>query len=199
MYEFVEPQVRHLVAEHLGVESDALVSAVSLREDLAADSLDLAELALALEHAFAIEVPERILDAVRTYADLVHATGLLIRGRWQASGAEPLQRIRACIISPAGESNGTLERTAWLTPYAVETIAEDAVRAGRGALLEVTVAGGTAKSLAQVERRFARLAERGIGVIVRRDDGHSAPPAGAIPACPAERPQLARAGASKRG
>ena len=81
MDEFVEPHVRRLVAGHLGVGVEELVSGVSLRDDLAADSLDLVELAVALEGEFAIVVPERILDEVRTFGDLVRATGLLIHTR----------------------------------------------------------------------------------------------------------------------
>ena len=87
MYAFVEPHVRRLVAEHLGVGREELLSGVSLRDDLAADSLDLVELAVALEGEFAIGVPERVLDEVRTYSDLVHATGLLIRLRCEADAA----------------------------------------------------------------------------------------------------------------
>jgi len=132
--EFVEPHVRRLVAEHLGVGVEELVSEVSLRDDLAADSLDLVELALALEGEFPIAVPERILDEVRTFGDLVRATGVLIRARCEteARGTEPSPRIWARIVPATGESSGTLERTGWLTPYTAETIREDAVRAGPG-------------------------------------------------------------------
>src|SRR5439155_24915220 len=74
----VEPSVRRLVAEHLGVGAEELVSHVSLRDDLAADSLDLIELAAALEGEVAVVMPERHLDGVHTYSDLVRAIGLLI-------------------------------------------------------------------------------------------------------------------------
>src|SRR2546422_7286863 len=67
---FVERSCRRLVADHLGVGVEQLVAGVSLREDLAADSLDLVELAMALEAKFGIVVPERLLDRVRTYGDL---------------------------------------------------------------------------------------------------------------------------------
>ena len=173
MDEFVEPHLRHLVAEHLGVGVEELLSGVSLRDDLAADSLDLVELALAVEEEFAIVVPERILDDVRTFGDLVRATGLLIHARCEAEarGAEPAQRIWARIVPAAGESTGTLERTGWLTPYTAETIAEDAVRAGHGAGLELTVAASTDDvGLARVQRQFAWLGERDVRVTVRRDD-----------------------------
>jgi acyl carrier protein len=97
--EFVEPHVRRLVAEHLGVGVEELLPHVALREDLAADSLDLVELAVALEAEFAIGVPEHILDDVRTYGDLVHATAILIHARCAAdargTGAPERDAVRA--------------------------------------------------------------------------------------------------------
>src|SRR5881396_1540356 len=100
MYEFVEPHVRRLVVEHLGVGVEELVADVSLRDDLAADSLDLVELSMALEGEFAIVVPERILDEVRTYGDLIAATNLLIRARCEAEarGAEGPARFWVRIV-----------------------------------------------------------------------------------------------------
>ena len=167
---FVEPSCRRLVADHLGVGVEQLVAGVSLREDLAADSLDLVELAMALEAEFGIVVPERLLDRVRTYGDLVRATGLLIRARRAAEvrAAEPPLRMWA---RRAGKSGGSLERAGWLTPYAAETIAEDAVRAGHGPGLELTVAASTDDvGLTRVQRQFAWLGERDVRVTVRRDD-----------------------------
>ena len=178
MHEFVEPHVRYLVAERLGVGLEELVSEVSLRDDLAADSLDLVELSMALEAEFAIVVPERILDRVRTYGDLVHATGLLIRARAEAEtrATEPAPRIRVRITPPAGDPGGTLERTGGLTPYTAETIVEDAVRAGNGSRLDMTVGKSTAAGLARIRDRFARLGERGVRVTVRCDDQPAALP-----------------------
>jgi len=193
MHEFVEPHVRRLVVEHLGVGVEELVADVSLRDDLAADSLDLVELSMALEGEFAIVVPERILDEVRTYGDLIAATNLLIRARCEAEarGAEGPARFWVRIVPATGESSGTLERTGWLTPYTAETIAEDAVRAGRGARLELTVAESTTEGLVRVKRQFARLGKRGVQVIVRRDDRAAAPPVHSTPDPVAERHQLA--------
>ena len=178
MEEFVEADVRRLVADHLGVGTEELVAEVSLRDELAADSLDLVELAMALEAEFAIVVPERTLDQVRTYGDLVQATGLLIRTRCEeeAGGAERPLRMWVRITPPAGGSAGTLERTGWLTPYTAETVAEDALRAGDGARLELTVAASTVEGLAQVRQQFARLGKRGVQVTVRRDHRPPEPP-----------------------
>ena len=168
--EFVEPHVRRLVAESLGVGVEELVAHVSLRDDLAADSLDLVELALALEREFAIEVPERILDGVRTFGDLVRATGLLIHARCEAEGrgGEPVPRMRARIVTAAGASTGTREWAGWLTPYAAETIGEEAVRAGPGARLELTVTANTGEGLVRAEHQFVRLGKRGVLVSVQR-------------------------------
>ena len=51
--------------------------------------------------------------------------------------------IRARVVSRRDERTGELQRTGELTPYAAETIGEDALRAGPGARLEVTVDAGT--------------------------------------------------------
>lgn len=177
MHEFVEPHVRRLVADHLGVGIEELVPEVSLRDDLAADSLDLVELALALEERFGIGVPEHILDQVRSYGDLVETAVNLVRSRRAAesrSAPQPAGFV-ARIVPAEGRSGGILERGGWLTPYTVETIAEDALRAGWGARLEVTVAASTEDTgLARVRDDFTCLGQRGILVTVWRE-GHKAP------------------------
>ena len=84
MEPFVEPCIRDLVADHLGVGREELVAGVTLRDDLAADSLDLVELAMALEAEFGIMVPARTLDRCSTYGELVEAATVLIRARGDA-------------------------------------------------------------------------------------------------------------------
>jgi len=169
---FVEPSVRDLVADHLGVGVETLVAGVTLRDDLAADSLDLVELSIALEAEFGIVVPERILDGVRTYGDLVRATASLVRERGEAEvwAAEPPLRMWSR-VAPSGGAHGTRERSGLLTPYTAEAIAEDAVGAGRGAQLEVTLAASTDDvGLARVRHQFAWLGARDVRVTVRRND-----------------------------
>lgn len=79
LHEFVEPQLRRLLAKHLGVGAEQLVPGASLREDLAADSLDLVELALLLEQQFGVSLSDRLLDDVQSYGELVDVTiGLLM-------------------------------------------------------------------------------------------------------------------------
>jgi hypothetical protein len=81
LYTYLEPHVRRLAAEHLDVSSERLVCGALLREDLAASPVNLRALSLALEGEFAIVMPIRVVDDVRSYADLVHATGTLVKRR----------------------------------------------------------------------------------------------------------------------
>src|SRR5881628_2494895 len=84
----LEPRVRCLVADTLGVGIDELAPEVSLTDELAADSLDLAELAARLEAELGLVVPERVLAHLRTYGDLVRAAIAAARSGarlWRAS------------------------------------------------------------------------------------------------------------------
>ena len=64
---------------------------------------------------------------------------------------------------------GRARRAGWLTPYTAELITDDALHAGPGAALEVTVEGECDDAaLACVQDRFARLRRRGLLVDVHR-------------------------------
>jgi acyl carrier protein len=178
MYDLVEPRVRHVVADHLGVDSDDLRPEISLVDDLAADSLDLVEVAMALESELGIEMSERQLQRVRTYADLVEATVALAqrRGRREAARADGQTVVRAEVM-PAGQAQVTLARSGRLTPYTLETIAEDALRGGEGARLDITAAAGTPdEHLAWIRDQFGWLGHRGVEVRVRRAPRSTASP-----------------------
>src|SRR5256885_2076876 len=171
----LEPQVRSLVAEHLGVGSDELAPEVSLADDLAADSLDLVELALVLEDEFGIAVSETVLEEVRTYGQLVEAVRMLVRRRddevASPAATEPAP-VRVRLVPAPGRTAGDLERADWLTPYTAQTIAEDAVRSGPGAQLEVSVPPDLSDAdLAAFYDQLASLDGRDISVRVRRDRG----------------------------
>jgi acyl carrier protein len=76
--ESVDARMRRVVADCLGIGADDLSAGVLLTEDLAADSLDLVDLAAALEAEFRIAVPDVVLTETRTYGDLVHAVDALV-------------------------------------------------------------------------------------------------------------------------
>jgi acyl carrier protein len=171
MYEFVEERLRHIVADRLGVCLGEIAPEVSLTDDLAADSLDLVDVALAVESDFGIGLPDRALQKVRTYADLLSVVLEVAREcrRRDAQRAETPIVVRTRIVL-AAEGGATFERMAQLTPYETEEIVEDALRAGRGTRLEVTLPRGTSDAtLAGVQKDFERLGPRGITVRVGRD------------------------------
>lgn len=66
----------------------------------------------------------------------------------------------------------SMHRASVCTPYTAELIADEALRAGCGGVLEVVVAAGDSAdaALARVQRYFARLPKRGIAVDVRHGE-----------------------------
>ena len=69
-------RIKKVVAEHLGVEEVDVVPRASFVDDLGADSLDLVELAMALEEEFStpsfkIEIPDEDADEIVTVRDAV--------------------------------------------------------------------------------------------------------------------------------
>ena len=167
----VEAYIRALVADHLGVDVGDVTPEVSLVEDLAADSLDLMELALGIEGNLGVVVPFHFLDRIRTYEDLVDATLALVRRRRASAGHGDLPVPLRARITPAGAPPPwTVERVMLLTPYAAETLSDDALRAGWGARLELTLAADASDaSLSRVRDQFPRLGDRGVALDVRRE------------------------------
>jgi acyl carrier protein len=163
--DFVEPGVRRVVAETLGVGPGELTPDVSLPDDLAADSLDLVELAVALEGELGVTLPEAVLDDVRTYGDVVTAVraAVLRDGAW----AVPLP-FRAGLVGPeAGAARQ--QRAGVLTPYERELITAEAQRLGPGGRLDLEVgADAPPDALASVRRAFGPVAARGVHVLVHR-------------------------------
>jgi len=178
MSEFVEPRVRRVVADHLGVELEDLAPGVSLIDDLAADSLDLIELAVEIERQFGISLPEVLIDEIRTYGDMVDAVLRLTHAQREAelraaAGAPPMQ-IHARVVPPSARPNDApLQRAGWLTPYTAQTIAEDAITAGPGTRLELTVPAKLSDLVVtRLQQQFAWLGDRGVSVLVQRESAH---------------------------
>jgi len=168
MRSIVEPRVRRLVAEHLGVAEEDLSPELSLVDDLAADSLDFAELAVAAEEEFDLSIPEVLLDGVRTYGDLIEAMVGLARARLESQA--PRVPVVARVRRPFAGAEGTLERTGLLTPYLAETLADDVLHGGPGARIEVLLPGrAEEKALQHVRDTLAWLTDRGVQVMVHRE------------------------------
>jgi acyl carrier protein len=168
----LESRVRRVVADTLGVGGEDLAADVSLVDDLAADSLDLLEIAIALEAELGIPVPERLLDGVRTYGELLHTTLALASPRTDAEVERdaPGPAAWTRLIAPAIRHAGELLRAERLTPYILASISEDARAVGPGARLEVTVAPETTDAgLARVRAELAPLETHGIALSIERE------------------------------
>ena len=174
----VEPAVRRVVAQHLGVGAEELSPEVSLTDELAADSLDLVELAVALETEWGIVIPDRTVQAIRTYRDLVDALTSSLLERPEPHRRPPVPAapfFARTRVVPAGDgvarqAERTIERTGELTPYAVEILLDEVRRAGPGARVEMDVPAATDDAgLAATLGRMAKLAARRVEVSVRRE------------------------------
>lgn len=64
-------QIRDILTESTGAAPEDIVPEASLAEDLDIDSLAAVELALALEDAFGIEIPDEELTALNTVQDVL--------------------------------------------------------------------------------------------------------------------------------
>ena len=158
----IEPDLRHLVADLLGVDPDELVPEASLIDDLAADSLDVVELAIVIESTFGITLPRHRMDEVRSYRDLLDAVMASAESRrTRELVLTPGLGVKSRLVPP-GANEATLERADALTPYAI------ALGAGPGTHLEVTLpAEANTADLASVRDALAGLGRRGIAVSVR--------------------------------
>lgn len=165
--EYVEPRIRRLIADRLGVDGDELGWNVSLGDDLAADSLDLLEVAIEIEAALGIVLSERRLALVRSYGDLVETVVELVATTQHAALPAAPPTVHTRVVGGDG-TRPALERCAALTPYVAQTVTDDVLSAGPGARLEVTVhTQPTARTLARVREVFAALRARGIVVSVQ--------------------------------
>jgi len=165
----IEPRIRGLVADRLGVEPGELALEVSLIEDLAADSLDLVEVALAVESELGITLPDRVLNDVRTYGDLVVACAARFAERGAIVPIDPYV-VPVAVHARIEGDRGVIERSDALTPYGTQTIADDVRHAGRNVRLDVTVsADASDATVAAIHDRFAALATHGVDVRVARD------------------------------
>ena len=69
--ENLEPRVKKIVAEQLGVNEADVKNESSFVNDLGADSLDTVELVMALEEEFEIEIPDEEAEKITTVQQAV--------------------------------------------------------------------------------------------------------------------------------
>ena len=168
----LEPRVRRVVAERLAVGPEELAPEVSLTDDLAADSLDLLDLAVGLEKELAISLSDSTMARLSTYGELVAVAQARTRERrareaWAESERTP-PFVWVRIVPP--RERGSLDHAGWLTPYTAETIVDSALRGGAGTRFDLSVAPNVGEPvMARLRAEFAWLRCRHIAVHIRRD------------------------------
>lgn len=64
-------KVRDILCEQLEQNEDAVTMESLVMEDLGADSLDVVDIVMSIEDEFEIEVPDEVIENVKTVGDIV--------------------------------------------------------------------------------------------------------------------------------
>jgi acyl carrier protein len=67
----LEEKVRKIIADTLSKTEGEIKLESSLTEDLGADSLEIVELAMAMEEEFSIEIPDEDIEKISTVKDII--------------------------------------------------------------------------------------------------------------------------------
>ena len=64
-------KVREIICDQFELEEDEVTLDTVIREDLDADSLDLVDLVMTFEDEFRVEVPDEVIEKIKTVGDIV--------------------------------------------------------------------------------------------------------------------------------
>jgi acyl carrier protein len=67
----LNPKIKDIIVEQLGVDAERIKPDASFIDDLGADSLDIVELIMAMEEEFDIEIPDEDAEKLRKVQDVV--------------------------------------------------------------------------------------------------------------------------------
>ena len=73
--ELVEPRIKEIIAEQLGLAVDEVRSEHTFSDDLGADKLDFLELIMAFEEEFSIDIDDESADALESVQDVINYIG----------------------------------------------------------------------------------------------------------------------------
>jgi len=122
----VEPTLRALIADTLGVKPERIDLHASLVADLGIDPLDVLDLMTRIENTLGVAFPEGEVDALRTFEDFVLVTRALLSVRTAVERpAPPPVQARLRVAPSHGGDGPVLERVVALTPYDCETLGDD--------------------------------------------------------------------------
>lgn len=69
----ISDKVKQVIVKTLTIELDKVTDDAALTDDLGADSLDMAELGMALQEEFGVEIDDERLAQIRTVKDVICA------------------------------------------------------------------------------------------------------------------------------
>jgi acyl carrier protein len=64
-------QIKQIIHEKLGIETEKLRDGADFKDDLGVDSLDLIELRLEIEKRFSVNMPEETAENLKTVGSLI--------------------------------------------------------------------------------------------------------------------------------
>ncbi len=67
----VNPKVKDIIVDQLGVDPEKVKPEASFIDDLGADSLDIVELVMAMEEVFDVEIPDEDAEKLKTVNDVI--------------------------------------------------------------------------------------------------------------------------------
>ena len=62
-------KIKDIIVDKLGIDEEKVTREASFRDDLGADSLDIAELVMELEDEFDMEIPDEEAEKINTVGD----------------------------------------------------------------------------------------------------------------------------------
>lgn len=77
----VEQKVAQIIADQLGVESEKVKRDTNIANDLGADSLDIAELMIAFEEEFDIDIKEEDAQKIESVGQIIDYIQSVVDGR----------------------------------------------------------------------------------------------------------------------
>ncbi len=170
--EALRPRILNVIASHLGLDPLGMAPLQSLDDDLGLDSLERIDLVCALESTFDVALSDAQVDRLETCDDVVREVRASLAGRMPSVVAEPAT-LWVRVHQP--HRGAVLERAVEMSPYMVQTVAEDVESAGPQAYVEVVVPEHEPDEMvASIDHTFARVRRRGATVNVSR--GASLPP-----------------------
>lgn len=64
-------KIKDIIVDKLGIDEEKVTPEASFKDDLGADSLDIAELVMELEDEFDMEIPDEEAEKINTVGDAV--------------------------------------------------------------------------------------------------------------------------------